>query len=125
MLLASVSVAAAQTPSAFDGCPPSAQVAARFDDFSKTGKMPPDLGRWLNELAERLRGLGQGDLRRQAAAAWRATVQPLCQALEGRYPVDAAARAQVDPVLFSRLLAPARSLNGGLAHTKNAGGLES
>src|SRR5260370_10945732 len=28
---------------------PSKEIAARFDDFSRTGKMPPDLGRWLND----------------------------------------------------------------------------
>ena len=32
----------------FDGCP-SKEIIARFDDFGRTGKMPPDLGRWLND----------------------------------------------------------------------------
>lgn len=31
---------------AIEGCN-SRQIAARFEDFGKTGKMPPDLGRWL------------------------------------------------------------------------------
>ena len=30
------------------GCK-SSEIAARFDDFGKTGLMPPDLGRWLND----------------------------------------------------------------------------
>lgn len=48
-LLAALSfadIAAAQPAGPFDGCP-SQQIAARFEDFSKTGRMPPDLGRWL------------------------------------------------------------------------------
>src|ERR1051325_7383489 len=32
----------------FEGCP-SEQILARFEDFSRTGKMPPDLGRWLGD----------------------------------------------------------------------------
>ncbi len=32
----------------FVGCP-SNEIFARFDDFSRTGKMPPDLGDWLRE----------------------------------------------------------------------------
>ncbi len=46
-LLAAMSAhpAAAQP---FDGCP-SKETAARFEDFSRTAKMPPDLGRWLND----------------------------------------------------------------------------
>jgi len=31
----------------FDGCP-SKPILDRFVDFGRTGKMPPDLGRWLN-----------------------------------------------------------------------------
>jgi metallo-beta-lactamase class B len=45
LLLAPVDAAVAQP---FEGCP-SDQIAARFEDFSKTGKMPPELGRWLND----------------------------------------------------------------------------
>ncbi|MDD1651061.1 MAG: MBL fold metallo-hydrolase [Methylococcaceae bacterium] len=30
-----------------EGCPPSKDIMARFDDFLNTGKMPPDLGRWI------------------------------------------------------------------------------
>ena len=32
----------------FEGCP-SEQILARFEDFGRTGKMPPDLGRWLGD----------------------------------------------------------------------------
>lgn len=31
-----------------DGCP-SAPILQRFEEFGRTGKMPPDLGRWLND----------------------------------------------------------------------------
>ena len=31
-----------------DGCP-SKEIIARFDDFGRTGKMPPELGRWLGD----------------------------------------------------------------------------
>jgi len=30
------------------GCP-SPQIRSRFEEFGRTGKMPPDLGRWLND----------------------------------------------------------------------------
>lgn len=43
--LAPVSIA--QEKPLFDGCP-SEQILERFVDFGRTGKMPPDLGRWLN-----------------------------------------------------------------------------
>src|SRR3954447_20781954 len=33
----------------FDGCPSSRETLARFEDFGRTGKMPPDLGRWLSD----------------------------------------------------------------------------
>lgn len=33
----------------FDGCR-SAPISAAFDDFGKSGRMPPALGRWLNDL---------------------------------------------------------------------------
>ena len=45
-LASTVSTAQAQEP-LFDGCP-SEQILNRFIDFGRTGKMPPDLGRWLN-----------------------------------------------------------------------------
>ena len=32
----------------FDGCP-SAAIGAAFEDFGKTGRMPPALGRWLGD----------------------------------------------------------------------------
>ncbi|MFK8080240.1 MAG: MBL fold metallo-hydrolase [Granulosicoccus sp.] len=31
----------------FDGCP-SEPILERFEEFGKTGRMPPDLGKWLN-----------------------------------------------------------------------------
>lgn len=37
-------IAAAQ---AIEGCPASRELIMRFEDFGRTGKMPPDLGRWL------------------------------------------------------------------------------
>lgn len=33
----------------FDGCPTPA-IGAAFDDFGKSGRMPPALGRWLNDV---------------------------------------------------------------------------
>lgn len=39
--------ASAQEPSLFDGCP-SDEILARFVEFGRTGRMPPDLGRWLS-----------------------------------------------------------------------------
>lgn len=42
---ASINAVAAQP---FEGCP-SQPIMARFEDFGRTGKMPPDLGRWLSD----------------------------------------------------------------------------
>jgi metallo-beta-lactamase class B len=39
---------AAQPAQPFEGCP-SQPILARFEDFGRTGKMPPDLGRWLSD----------------------------------------------------------------------------
>jgi len=35
------------------GCP-SATIDALFNDFGRTGKMPPELGRWLNDPKEQI-----------------------------------------------------------------------
>ena len=40
-------VGAASAQPLFDGCP-SQPIQERFAEFGRTGKMPPDLGRWLN-----------------------------------------------------------------------------
>lgn len=42
---------AAQAQSLFDGCP-SGQIMQRFVEFGRSGKMPPDLGRWLSTPEE-------------------------------------------------------------------------
>ena len=49
--LATVLLGAALSAQAqpFEGCP-SAPIGAAFDDFGKTGKMPPALGAWLNDV---------------------------------------------------------------------------
>ena len=47
-LAGSVALAgAASAQPLFDGCP-SQPIQERFAEFGRTGKMPPDLGRWLN-----------------------------------------------------------------------------
>lgn len=46
MLMSPTSDASAQ--SLFDGCP-SGAILERFTEFGRTGKMPPDLGKWLND----------------------------------------------------------------------------
>jgi len=38
----------ASAQSLFDGCP-SGQILERFEEFGRSGKMPPDLGKWLND----------------------------------------------------------------------------
>jgi metallo-beta-lactamase class B len=45
LLVMRAGTAAAQP---FEGCP-SKEIAARFEEFSQSGKMPPDLGRWLHD----------------------------------------------------------------------------
>ena len=45
MMMAGTSQVSAQ--SLFDGCP-SGPILERFVEFGRTGKMPPDLGKWLN-----------------------------------------------------------------------------
>ena len=42
---------AASAESLFEGCP-SGPIIQRFIEFGKTGKMPPDLGKWLNTPAD-------------------------------------------------------------------------
>lgn len=42
---------AASAESLFDGCP-SGPIIERFIEFGKSGKMPPDLGKWLNTPAD-------------------------------------------------------------------------
>ncbi|WP_376744398.1 MBL fold metallo-hydrolase [Marimonas arenosa] len=44
-------VGTASAESLFDGCP-SGPIIQRFIEFGKTGKMPPDLGKWLNTPAD-------------------------------------------------------------------------
>jgi metallo-beta-lactamase class B len=41
----------AAAESLFEGCP-SGPIIERFIEFGKTGKMPPDLGKWLNTPAD-------------------------------------------------------------------------
>lgn len=42
-------VQAAQAQTAPLQACPSPQILSRFEEFGRTGKMPPDLGRWLND----------------------------------------------------------------------------
>ena len=46
-VLATFGAAAPATAALFEGCP-SGPILERFVEFGKTGKMPPDLGQWLN-----------------------------------------------------------------------------
>lgn len=46
----SASAVLAQDAPLFDGCP-SELIRARFQDFGRTGQMPPDLGKWLGDPA--------------------------------------------------------------------------
>jgi metallo-beta-lactamase class B len=43
----------ATTMSSLNGCP-SATIDKLFNDFGRTGKMPPELGRWLNDPKEQI-----------------------------------------------------------------------
>jgi metallo-beta-lactamase class B len=47
ILLLAAGIGAQAQP--FDGCP-SAAIGTAFEDFGKTGRMSPALGRWLNDL---------------------------------------------------------------------------
>lgn len=47
VLLTLGAVGTASAQSLFEGCP-SGQIMSRFSEFGKTGKMPKDLGKWLN-----------------------------------------------------------------------------
>ncbi|UYV38045.1 MBL fold metallo-hydrolase [Rhodobacteraceae bacterium D3-12] len=50
-LLSIGAAGAASAEPLFDGCP-SGPIIQRFIEFGKTGKMPPDLGKWLNTPAD-------------------------------------------------------------------------
>lgn len=47
LFVSALPASTAQAQPLFDGCP-SDKILGRFVEFGKTGKMPPDLGRWLN-----------------------------------------------------------------------------
>lgn len=51
VLLSLGAVGTASAQSLFEGCP-SGQIMQRFTEFGKTGKMPKDLGKWLNTPAD-------------------------------------------------------------------------
>ncbi|WP_291614755.1 MBL fold metallo-hydrolase [Bradyrhizobium sp.] len=46
LFAAALSMAAPAVAQPFEGCP-SKEILARFEEFGRTGKMPPDLGAWL------------------------------------------------------------------------------
>lgn len=50
-VLAAATAGPALAESLFDGCP-SGPIIQRFIEFGKTGKMPPDLGKWLSSPAD-------------------------------------------------------------------------
>ncbi len=41
-------LAASATAQPFEGCP-SNEIRAKFEEFGRTGKMPPDMGAWLRD----------------------------------------------------------------------------
>lgn len=51
LMLTLAATGSASAKSLFEGCP-SGQIMQRFTEFGKTGKMPKDLGKWLNTPAD-------------------------------------------------------------------------
>ncbi|MDT8345343.1 MAG: type VI secretion system membrane subunit TssM, partial [Thermohalobaculum sp.] len=79
--------------------------AARLQ--AATGRVPGPMQRWANQVASGSSGIAVGGARSGLNAQWQAKVYPFCEkALNGRYPFDRAATADVTLQDFARLFGP-------------------
>ncbi|MEM6421680.1 MAG: type VI secretion system membrane subunit TssM, partial [Pseudomonadota bacterium] len=74
---------------------------------AEIGRLPSPMQRWVSQVASGASGVAVGGARAELNAQWQATVLPFCtRAIDGRYPFDRAARADVTLQDFGRLFAP-------------------
>ena len=85
--------------------------AARLQE--RIGRLPPPVDRWASQVASASSGVAVGGARAELNALWQAQVAPFCaRALEGRYPFDRAAAADVALQDFGRLFGPQGLIDG-------------
>ncbi|MEM1385068.1 MAG: type VI secretion system membrane subunit TssM [Pseudomonadota bacterium] len=72
-----------------------------------TGRLPGPMQRWAGPVAAGASGITAGGARATLNAQWQSRILPFCQkAIEGRYPFERGAPADVALQDFSRLFAP-------------------
>ena len=82
-----------------------ATALVRFQEAAK--RIPGPLERWATQIAQGSSGITADGTRAGINALWQSQVLPFCeQVLEGRYPFDRSAAADVSINDFSRLFAP-------------------
>ncbi|MEO0762845.1 MAG: ImcF-related family protein, partial [Pseudomonadota bacterium] len=92
---------------------PGAEGGAAGQLLEAAANLPAPLDRWAKQTANGSSGIAAGGARATLNAKWQAQVYPFCQrALNGRYPFDRSARADVTMQDFARVFAP-----GGLVDT--------
>ncbi|MBA83177.1 type VI secretion system membrane subunit TssM [Thalassobius sp. S69A] len=80
---------------------------------AEIGRMPAPLERWATQVVAASAGAAVGGVRNELNAKWKSEVLPFCQqAIEGRYPFNRQARADVALQDFGRLFGPS-----GLLHS--------
>ena len=79
--------------------------AARLQ--AEATRLPGPMQRWANQVANGSSGIAVGGARAGLNAQWQARVYPFCEkAINGRYPFDRSAKADVTLQDFARLFAP-------------------
>ncbi|MEE3101222.1 MAG: type VI secretion system membrane subunit TssM, partial [Pseudomonadota bacterium] len=85
--------------------------AARLQE--SIGRLPAPLDRWTSQVVSASSGVAIGGARAELNALWQSRVQPFCaRALDGRYPFDRGAKADVALQDFGRLFAPQGLIDG-------------
>ncbi|SFH79985.1 type VI secretion system membrane subunit TssM [Albimonas pacifica] len=85
--------------------------AARLQE--RIGRLPAPMDRWASQVASASSGVAVGGARAELNALWQAQVHPFCsRALEGRYPFDRSAAADVALQDFGRLFGPQGLIDG-------------
>ena len=74
---------------------------------AEIGRMPAPLERWATQVVQASAGAAVGGVRNELNAKWQSGVLPFCQqAIEGRYPFNRQAAADVALQDFGRLFGP-------------------
>lgn len=74
---------------------------------SEIGRMPAPMERWATQVVQASAGAAIGGARSEINASWQSEVLPFCtRAIDGRYPFDRQAQADVTLQDFGRLFGP-------------------